>query len=240
MLRWAIQLHKWIALAVGIQVLGWVLGGLIMTALPIEKVRSEQHIASVAPPALDLAKVLPAAKVIELAGMTGVTEASLKSTPRGPIWNLAEGPGGESYFDAVTGQNIDEITEAQARKFGIAAYKGAGHAVRVKYHEEAPGESQVSGAVYQVEFDDPERTSFYLSAYTGEVLSRRSNLWRFYNFFYQIHIMNFSGNQNYNHPTIVAVTSLTLTVVLTGFVLLWIRIARDLKSLRRHKLAEPA
>ena len=43
MLRWSIQLHKWIALIVGIQVLGWVLGGLIMTALPIEKVRGEHH-----------------------------------------------------------------------------------------------------------------------------------------------------------------------------------------------------
>ena len=233
MLRWAIQLHKWIALAVGIQVLGWVLGGLIMTALPIEKVRSEHHMAPARPPALDLAHILPAAKVIELAGLSGITEASLKSTPRGPIWNLAEGPGGEAYFDAVTGQNIDEITEAQARRYAIAAYKGAGQAVTVVRYEDAPTEAGVSGAVFRVEFDDAERTSFYLSAYTGETLSRRSNLWRFYNFFYQIHIMNFSGSQNYNHPTIVAVTALTLTVVLTGFVLLWIRIARDIQGLRR-------
>lgn len=145
-----------------------------------------------------------------------------------------------AYFDAVTGQNIDEITEAQARKYAIAAYKGEGHAAKVKYHEEAPVETGVSGAVYQVEFDDPERTSFYLSAYSGEVLSRRSNLWRFYNFFYQIHIMNFSGNQNYNHPTIVIVTAFTLTVVLTGFVLLWIRIARDLQGLRRRKVSAAA
>ncbi|MGZ3273197.1 MAG: PepSY domain-containing protein [Caulobacteraceae bacterium] len=235
LLRWALQLHKWIALAVGIQVLGWVLGGLIMTALPIEKVRSEQHIAQVRPAELDFAHVLPAAKVIQLAGLSGVTEASLKSTPRGPIWNLAEGPGGEAYFDAVTGQNIDEITQAQARQYAIAAYKGAGHAAKLVYHEEAPVEAGTSGAVYQMEFDDPERTSFYLSAYTGEVLSRRSNVWRFYNFFYQIHIMNFSGNQNYNHPTIVTVTAFTLTVVLTGFVLLWIRIARDLQGLKRRR-----
>ncbi len=96
----------------------------------------------------------------------------------------------------------------------------------------------MSGTVWRVEFDDTEKTSLYLSAYTGEVLSRRSNLWRFYNFFYQIHIMNFSGAQNYNHPTIVAVTALTLTVVLTGFVLLWIRIARDLKNLSAAKRGE--
>jgi uncharacterized iron-regulated membrane protein len=154
---------------------------------------------------------------------------------------LSTGKGDEAWYDASTGQNVDEITEAQARKAAADAYTGSGHPAKVIYREEAPVEAGTSGTVYQVEFDDPERTSFYLSAYTGEVLSRRSNLWRFYNFFYQIHIMNFSGSQNYNHPTIVAVTGFTLIVVLTGFVLLWIRIARDLKGLRdRRRAAQPA
>lgn len=35
MLRWATQIHKWLALIVGLQVLGWFAGGLVMTALPI-------------------------------------------------------------------------------------------------------------------------------------------------------------------------------------------------------------
>ena len=52
MLRLSLQLHKWIALIVAIQVLGWVAGGLIMTAIPIEQVRGEQHIGAAAlPPA---------------------------------------------------------------------------------------------------------------------------------------------------------------------------------------------
>lgn len=237
LLRWALQLHKWIALAVAIQVVGWVLGGLIMTALPIAKVRSEHRIAPVQAPSLDLGRTLPLAKMAELAGRGGLYQAALKSTPRGPIWSLSTGPSDEAWYDAVTGENVEEITEAQARTWAAQAYKGPGHVVKAAHYDDAPIESGTTGTVYRVEFDDPERTSFYVSAFTGEVLSRRSNLWRFYNFFYQIHIMNFSGSQNYNHPTIVAVTALTLTVVLTGLVLLWIRIARDLKGLRARKTA---
>lgn len=232
MLRLAIQLHKWIALIVGIQVLGWVLGGLVMTALPIQKVRSEQHIAVGPPQQLDLSKILPVAEVARRAGKSSVNGATLKSTPRGPIWDLDE-----AWYDAVTGVNVDEISKGQAQQAAAHAYQGPGKPVNVVYYEEAPAEAGVSGTVWRVEFDDPERTSFYLSAYTGEVLSRRSNLWRFYNFFYQIHIMNFSPGQNYNHPTIVVATALTLTVVITGFVLLWIRLARDLRGVlvRRAK-----
>jgi uncharacterized iron-regulated membrane protein len=227
MLRLAIQLHKWIALAVGLQVLGWVLGGLIMTALPIEKVRSEHRIAQVRAAPLDTAHALPLAALMTKAGLSTVTAATLKSTPRGPIWALDLGSHEEAWYDARSGENIDEITQDQARRWAAAAYQGPGKPVKVVYYEEAPVEAGVGGALWRVEFDDPERTSFYMSAFTGEVESRRSNLWRFYNFFYEIHIMNFSGVQNYNHPTIVAVTALTLTIVITGIILLWIRLTRD-------------
>ncbi|MFT4936366.1 MAG: hypothetical protein ACI9LT_003082 [Pseudoalteromonas distincta] len=88
MLRLSPQLHKWIALIVAIQVLGWVAGGLVMTAIPIEEVRGEQHIASATLPPIDTKRLLPLEKQLALADMTDVCEATLKNTPRGPIWVL--------------------------------------------------------------------------------------------------------------------------------------------------------
>jgi hypothetical protein len=43
--------------------------------------------------------------------------------------------------------------------------------------------------------------------------------------------MDLEKGENFNHPLIVVVTALTLSIVVTGFILLWIRIARDLKTL---------
>lgn len=235
MLRLALQLHKWIALVVGVQVLGWVLGGLIMTALPIERVRGEHRVAHPPAPALDLARVLPVAEVARRAELGDITQAALRTTPRGPIWELTSGVAGEAWYDAITGENVDEISAEQARRAATADYRGPGRPAATVRFDEAPPEAGVSGGVWRVEFDDPERSRLYLSAYTGEVLSRRSNLWRFYNVFYQIHIMNFSPGQNYNHPTIVIATALTLAVVITGFVLLWIRLARDLSTVRARR-----
>jgi len=67
------------------------------------------------------------------------------------------------------------------------------------------------------------------------VVSRRSDLWRFYDFFWRIHILDFKTGENFNHPVIIAAAALTLPMVLAGFVLLWIRLARDLRALRRRK-----
>lgn len=235
MLRWSIWLHKWIALVVAVQVVGWVLGGLVMTAIPIERVRSEHHMAYPKAPRLDLGRVLPAAEVAARAGLDDLTAVALRTTPRGPIWELTSEFGGEGWYDAVTGENVNEITQADARRAAVADYVGKGRPVRIVHYDEAPAEAQTSGAVWMVGFDDAEKTRLYLSAYTGEVESRRSDVWRLYNLFYQIHIMNFSGSQNYNHPLIVVATALTLTMTAAGVVLLCLRLSRDLRNARTRR-----
>ncbi|WP_372783317.1 PepSY domain-containing protein [Phenylobacterium sp.] len=231
MLRWSIWFHKWIALIVGVQVLGWVLGGLIMTAIPIEKVHGDQHAATPALAPIDLKKLVSLEKQLALADQTDVASATLKNTPRGPIWVLKSAAGSEGWWNAYTGENIDEIKGPDARRYALMAYKGAGKLAAVDYEETAPKEAQVSGPLWRASFSDAEHTRLYLDAFTGEVLSRRSSLWGLYDVFYQIHIMNFGASRSYNHPAIVIVTAATLMIVLTGFVLLWIKIGRDLAGL---------
>ncbi|HEX5775097.1 MAG TPA: hypothetical protein VFX95_00305, partial [Caulobacteraceae bacterium] len=66
-----------------------------------------------------------------------------------------------------------------------------------------------------------------------EVVSRRSAVWRFYDFFWRLHIMDLETGENFNHPLIIAASLLTLAVVITGFVLLWMRLSRDWTNWRR-------
>ena len=240
MLRWAVRFHKWIALVLGLQVLGWVLGGLIMTAIPIEKVHGDQHAATPVLAPIDLKKLVPLEKQLSLADQTDVGSATLKNTPRGPIWVLKSAAGSEGWWNAYTGENVDEIKADEARRYALAAYKGASKLAAVDYEEVAPKEAQVSGPLWRASFADAEHTRLYLDSFTGEVLSRRSSLWGLYDFFYQIHIMNFGASRTYNHPAIVAAAAATLVIVLSGLVLLWIKISRDVTGLfSRRPRASP-
>jgi len=227
MLRWSLQLHKWIGLVVGLQVLGWVLGGLIMTAIPIERVRSEQHIATFQPDLLPLGRVITAQAAGTAAGMAPV-EASLKSTLRGPVWTLKGADGHTLIVNALTGRPMAPMTPAEARLMAGIAYQGSGRPVAAQFLEAPPQEAGKKGPLWRVEFNDRERTAFYLSPETGEVLTRRSNVWRFYDFFWRIHILDFKTGDNFNHPLIVGAAAATLLMTVTGLVLLWIRLSRDL------------
>ena len=231
------QLHKWIALVVAIQVLGWVAGGLIMTAIPIEQVRGENHLAVPNLPPIDTKRLLPPEEQLALAEMTDVGEATLKNTPRGPIWVLKAAAGSEGWWNAYSGENVDEIAQADARRYAAMAYKGAGKLFAVDYQETAPKEAQVSGPLWRASFGDREHMRLYLDAFTGEVLSRRSDLWDVYDFFYQIHIMNFGASRSYNHPLIVIAAVATLAMVVAGIALLVIRVSADLRRVLARRLS---
>jgi uncharacterized iron-regulated membrane protein len=228
-LRVSTQVHKWITLVVGIQVLFWVVGGLVMTAIPISTVRSEHHVAEIAPAPLPLGSVLSVAEAARRAGLVP-TEAVLKSGPRGPTWVFKIGKGDPVAVSAVTGRRFAPLTARDARAVAQAAYKGGGRAVSATLLPLAPEETGKSGPLWRVDFDDAEKTTFYLAPDTAEVVSKRSDVWRFYDFFWRLHIMNLENGSNFNHPLIVVTTILTLSMVISGIIMLWLKLGRDLRT----------
>ena len=236
MLRLSLQLHKWIALVVGVQVLFWVVGGIVMTAIPIERVRSEHHLAEREPSPLPLGAVLSPRQAAARASVQPV-EALLKTTPRGPVWVFTDAADQTVEADARTGVRLQRLTEAQARAFAAHAYQGSGRPVAARFFADAPQETGREGPLWRVDFDDEERTTFYLDPETGDVVTRRSAVWRFYDFWWRLHILDLKTGEDFNHPLIIAAAVLTLPMVLTGFILLWIRLARDLKNARRRGAA---
>lgn len=236
-LRLSTQIHKWVGLVVGIQVLFWVGGGLVMTAIPIETVRSEHRVRAQAPAPLALEAVLPLAEAARIADVAP-TRAELRATQRGAAWVLTSAGGEPVTVSARTGRPFEAMSRAEASALAAAAYKGEGAPLRTSLLGQAPKETGRTGPIWKVDFNDAERTTFYLSPQTGEVLTRRSAVWRFYDFFWRLHILDFENGENFNHPLLIGLTLLTLSIVVTGFVLLWIRLARDLKTARAVRAAQ--
>ncbi|MEK7264672.1 MAG: hypothetical protein AAB227_01110, partial [Pseudomonadota bacterium] len=69
--------HRWLGLALGLQLVIWTMSGVVMSLLPIGHVRGENMIAYAAPPELKIQNYYPPAGV--LAEVEGAREATLKS-----------------------------------------------------------------------------------------------------------------------------------------------------------------
>lgn len=233
MLKTALQIHKWVGLVVAIQVLFWVVGGLVMTVLPISWVRGENHTPSsvtARPMAVNEVKSLA-----ELAlGPGELRGAELRATPRGAVW-LVKTKSALRVFDAASGHPLPRLTPDEATAAAKSAYVGRGEPGRAQFLPSPPQEAATTTPLYAVTFDDAVGTTLYLDPDTGEAVKRRSNLWRFYDLFWRLHIMDWPSGENFNHPLIIAAAALTLFVTVTGVILLWLRLARDLRNLDNRR-----
>lgn len=225
--------HKWVAAIVGVQVVLWVSGGVVMSAFPIERVRGEHNAA---PPldrqigAADLG--MPLADVLAVAGPV----ASIRTTwVAGTLYlELDRHDLPTLLVDAASGAITDGVGADLARAVARADFSGDGQVTRVTWQERPSTEYRGVLPVWRVDFDDAGSTTLYVSPETGRLLARRNDTWRLYDFFWMLHIMDYDAREDFNHPLLITAAAVALVVVLSGFVLLFYRVRRsDWRALRR-------
>ena len=86
----------------------------------------------------------------------------------------------------------------------------------------------------RAEFDDERDTRLFVSPHTGRLVARRNDVWRLYDFFWMLHIMDYRERTDFNHPLLITASVIALIVSMSGFLLLFYRVRRaDLRVFRR-------
>ena len=75
--------------------------------------------------------------------------------------------------------------------------------------------------MWQVDFDDAAGTSLYIDAQDAAVLERRNDTWRVFDIAWMLHIMDYTGREDFNHPLIVTVATGVAWLALSGLILLF-------------------
>lgn len=233
--RALLGVHKWIAVIVGVQLFVWTLSGLVMSFLPIEKVRGEDHIAAQTPVPLDGATGLIGADAAIAASGGGVTATTLTRVAGDPVWELRKADGGAALVDARSGALLSPIGEALARRVAAADFSGEGAIVSAELVTVEGGDYRGRLPAWRVSFADPDETRLYVAANDGRIAARRTATWRFYDFFWMLHIMDYETRENFNTPWLVLFALGGLAVAFTGLPLLWYAIARPLLARRRPR-----
>ena len=94
--------------------------------------------------------------------------------------------------------------------------------------ELAPKESGLPGEAWSVRFKGEGNPTLYVSAVNGRISAPRTDLWRTYDFLWQLHLMDWGLNENFNTPWMVAAAIFALSTVLLGVALLVHRFTRGL------------
>ena len=105
---------------------------------------------------------------------------------------------------------------------------GKGKLTSVTFVEHGPKESGMKGKVWAAHFDGGGNQVLYINAVNGDLGPVRTDLWRTYDFFYGLHLMDYQDHETGNHPWTIALAALAISVTLFGIVLLVHRFTRVL------------
>lgn len=225
---WARKAHKWIGLVIGVQALLWMISGLYMTVISIDVIHGDHLAHSGATPLSTSANYLtPAQLALDHPGMTGFR---LKQGMGRALFEVKTGTRA-SWVDAATGKPAGLLDEAQARRAALSAYQGDATLTSLTLLHEAPQEvSSRPAPMWQAQFDDRGGTTLYLSATTGELLAKRHELWRWFDFLWMLHIMDYETREDVNNTLLRVAASIGLIFALSGVWLLFYSFRRGGKA----------
>ncbi|MCM4158501.1 hypothetical protein FHG64_13030 [Antarcticibacterium flavum] len=207
--------HRYLGLFIGVQFIMWTVSGMYFSWTDIDEIHGDQfrkhHVESVS-----------FSNLRAPSGLTGVVKSlQLKDIAGKPFYLV----NGEKLIDALKGEEKKGITEEEALAIagkymredlviaGIEMIKETGD-----HHEYRGGPLPA----YVISYETPENIRAYVSALDGTFQTLRHRNWRWFDFLWMTHTMDYEGRDNFNNLVLRIFSLLGLITVLSGFVLWYI------------------
>ncbi len=225
--------HRWIGLVVALQLLAWSVGGFVFTILSIDDVhgdldRSEfRHVAIAVGDVAVTPEQVIGAVVKEGVDANDVAGVELRQRVDGPVYvvKLAD-KSGSVIIDARTGMPSPLISVEAAKAIALNDFSHDASVESAEFLEGDPPSEYRGGSmpVYRVILDHEKHPHLYVSPTTGEILKRRNENWRWFDFFWMLHIMDYRERESFNHWLLTGASALAILTSASGLALWWYRL----------------
>jgi len=249
MKRFFRKLHRWLGLLMALQIIAWMVSGLYFSLVPIEEIRGEHLTRPPQEPGSGPLLSLPgpgnierlldqefqqgwSLSALELVRLDGAAYWRVEGEGNGVAMTRLVAPDGSRFMPMLTAE------EAATRAVNWLTQPG--EPLAAEWVERVEAGSEIRGRslpVWKVAFSNPESVNLYLNPWTGELLARRTDRWRIFDFLWMLHIMDFDERDDFNHPLLQVAAALGLIIALSG-VIFWILTTRLFR--RRKRLDLPA
>lgn len=213
--------HIWLGWLIGVPLLLWCVSGLVMVAKPIEEVRGNHLRRVVAEQALPPGNPAPVLNAIDRP--TDIADIHSFMRDGRAITDVTHLDGRVERYDAMSGKRLEPLGEAEARAIVAKRIVGGERVTQARLFDAAhsPADFRQPKAAWQLTLADGTRV--YVAQDTGEIAAVRTRWWRFYDFFWGLHIMDLQTREDTHHPTLILFATLALTGSILGTTLLFRR-----------------
>lgn len=237
--RFLYAFHRWASLVIVAQLVIWIGSGLFFSSFSIGRVRGEHVEIDASLDASDGAALISPSTAVAIVAARGMAIESLelRRCPAGPVW-VGRGPHHAAVrLDARSGA-VMPVERAEAEAVARRDQRGSPEVAEAALVERDPPIEYRDHALpaWRVRLADEAGTVVWVDARTAQVTARRNDLWRWYDFLWSLHIMDWRGRESFNNPFLVIAASLAAIAVMGG-ITLWI--VRLVRRVRRGRRIEP-
>tara|TARA_A100001011_G_scaffold379390_1_gene445346 strand:- start:298 stop:1002 length:705 start_codon:yes stop_codon:yes gene_type:complete len=205
--------HRYLGLFLGIQFLFWTISGLFFSWTNINEIRGE-HLINKNVKLIDFSELISPSKLIE----SNINSIELRNISGIPYYwinnaNLYNAYSGNLKHSITKNEAVDIAKQNLVKGLEIESIN---YITTVNKHHEYRNKLLPA---YVISFKDNKNIKSYISSLDGKFQNVRHRNWRWFDFLWMTHTMDYESRDNFNNTLLRAFSLLGLITVLSGFTL---------------------
>ncbi|WP_268225650.1 PepSY domain-containing protein [Sinomicrobium oceani] len=220
--------HRYLGLFIGIQFLMWTISGLYFSWTDIDDIHGDQFKNLQYQPKAFQNLLSPA----QLDVPKGIRTIELRDINKIPYYWINE----QQLFNALNGELKSEISKDEAVYVAKQYMKKELEIINVERITEVGKQHEYRERLlpaYVISYADNEALKAYVSVNDGKFQTVRHRRWRWFDFLWMTHTMDYEGRDNFNTTVLRAFSLLGLITVLSGF-LLWYTSSPTIRKINKR------
>jgi hypothetical protein len=220
--------HRYLGLFLGIQFLFWTLSGLYFSWTNINDIHGDQFKdLKYQPQAFN--KLISPSQLNVSEGINTIALRDINNTPYYWINN-------KQLYNAINGDVKNSITKEEALYVAKNYMKSDLKVMKIEQINEVDKHHEYREKLlpaYVISYQTDEAIKAYVSINDGKFQTVRHRSWRWFDFLWMTHTMDYEGRDNFNTVVLRSFSLLGLITVLSGFLLWYISSPSVIKLLKR-------
>ncbi|CAL2104123.1 conserved protein of unknown function [Tenacibaculum sp. 190130A14a] len=220
--------HRYLGIFIGVQFLFWTISGLYFSWTNIDDIHGDQFKNSEYQPKTFNNLVSPS----ELKISGGINTIALRDINGLPFYWINK----KQLYNALDGSLKENISEEEALYIAKNYMKGGLKVASIEKIKETGKHHEYRERLlpaYVISYDTDEALKAYVSVKDGKFQTVRHRSWRWFDFLWMTHTMDYEGRDNFNTLVLRAFSLLGLITVLSGF-LLWYTSSPSVRKLLKR------
>ena len=220
--------HRYLGLFLGVQFILWTISGLYFSWTNIDEIRGEHLIKQNINPK-DFSELISPSKL----NQSNIKSIELRVISDTPYYWI-----NSTYlFNAYTGTLKDSISKSEAvsiaqhNMVGDLKVESVNYISNVDKHHEYRNKLLPA---YVISFEGMKKIKAYVSSSDGKFQTVRHRNWRWFDFLWMTHTMDYESRDNFNNMLLRIFSLLGLTTVISGFTL-WFISSPTIKKILSRK-----